>query len=96
MREKPNELETPAAMAEYLRTMGSETGDQIAAELEAQQAAIALAYGLLWLCPDDRKTVNGERIYQARQTLRAMLDSKARILGLKAAQDLTPLPAKMN
>jgi hypothetical protein len=92
MTERQNEIETPSAMAEYLRTMGSETGDQIAAALERQQAAIELAYGLLWLCPTDRNTRAGELAYQARQALLPPLDRDGKLRGLQAAQDMLPAP----
>lgn len=87
---------TTAEMAEFLRSCGSETGDAIAAAIEKQQAAIELAYGLLWFCPEDRASVNGERVFQARQALRSALDREGKLRGVKAAQDLTPLPSKMN
>lgn len=64
--------------------------------IAAQATGIELAYGLLWLCPCDRATVNGERIYQARQALLAVLDREGKLRGLRAAQDLTPSPSKMN
>lgn len=87
---------TPAEMADYLRSCGSETGDAIATQLEAQASAIELAYGLLWLCPTDRNTRVGNLAYQARQTLLTRLDRDGKLRGLKAAQDLTPLPDKMH
>jgi hypothetical protein len=40
-------LKTPTEMEGYLRRKGSEFGNRIAATLEAQQAAIELAHGLL-------------------------------------------------
>lgn len=77
---------TIAEMAEYLRSCGSETGDAIAATLEAQATAIELAYGLLWLAPTDRSTKCGELAYQARQVLLTQLGADGKIQGLGAAQ----------
>jgi hypothetical protein len=42
-------------MVGYLRRKGSESGNRLAATLEAQQAAIELAHGLLWGIPVDTR-----------------------------------------
>lgn len=74
-----------ADIAALLRSCGAASA---AEQLEAQQAALGLAYGLLWLCPVDRATMTGERIYQARQALLGQLDREDKLRGLTAAQDL--------
>ena len=50
--------------------------------------AIELAYGLLWRCGCDRRTGDGERIYQARQSLLAQFDRDGQARGIDAAQAL--------
>jgi len=54
-------FKTPTEMVGYLRRKGSESGNRIAATLEAQQAAIELAHGLLWGTPVDTRTPEGLR-----------------------------------
>ena len=50
--------------------------------------AIELAYGLLWRCGCDRRTGDGERIYQARQSLLAQFDRDGQARDIDAAQAL--------
>jgi hypothetical protein len=79
----------PGATPPALPTTGSGVRPPAAAPAAQDAAqAIELAYGLLWRCGCDRRTGDGERLYQARQALLAQLDRDGQDRGITAAQAL--------
>lgn len=56
------------------------------APMRSPQAAIELAYGLLWCVPVDRATEAGRLVYMARKALLEQLDKDGQARGITAAR----------